>query len=126
MLTNRALVVIKRGDTALADVLENSCSHVGKHVKKTTVQDIKNMERDYNIMRVSHNEKIKKAMAESKVKYRRRPKPTPKPLLYLQVGYAMAVCGVQAVHKKLAKKTNRIMKILGIRSKYNSRRNRYV
>jgi len=125
MLTNGALVVIKKGDAALADMLEGACKPAGKHVKKTTVQDIKNMERDYNIMRVSHNEKIKKAMAESKVKYRRKAKPTPKPLEYLQVGYAMAVCGVDAVWQKLAKKTNRIMKILG-RSKYNSRRNHYV
>ena len=126
MLTNGALVVIKKGDAALADMLEKGCKPAGKHVKKTTVQDIKNMERDYNIMRVSHNEKIKKAMAESKVKYRRKPKPTPKPLLYLQIGYAMAVCGAQAVHGKLAKKTNRIMKILGIRSKNISRRYHHV
>ena len=126
MITSGAVVVIKRGDSALADILETDFVPEGKHAKKKTVEDIKNMERDYNIMRVSHNEKIKKAMAESKVKYRRKPKPTPKPLLYLQIGYAMAVCGVQAVHGKLAKKTNRIMKILGIRSKNISRRHHYV
>lgn len=125
MITSGAVVVIKRGDSALADILETDFVPEGKHAKKKTVEDIKNMERDYNIMRVSHNEKIKKAMAESKVKYRRKPKPTPKPLLYLQIGYAMAVCGAQAVHGKLAKKTNRIMKILG-RSKYNSRRGKHV
>ena len=56
-------MVIKKGDAALADVIEKGCTPVGKHVKKTTVEDIKNMERDYNIMRISHNEKIKKAMA---------------------------------------------------------------
>ena len=117
-------MVIKRGDAALADVLEDACTSKGKHVRKTTVEDIKNMERDYNIMRVSHNEKIKMAMAESKRKYRRKPKPTPKPLEYLQVGYAMAVCGADAAWqmgrrglKRFAKKTKRIVKILG-RSKY--------
>ena len=125
MISNGAVVVIKRGDTAMADILENSLTPKGKHVKKTTVEDIKNMERDYNIMRVSHNEKIKKAMADSKRKYRRKKKPTPKPLLYLQIGYAMGVCGLQYVGKQLnrqrrkyAKKTRRIMKILG-RSKSN-------
>jgi len=129
MWTNGALVVIKRGDTALADVLEDACTSKGKHVKKTTVDDIKNMERDYNIMRISHNEKIKMAMAESKRKYRRKPKPTPKPLEYLQVGYAMMVCGLDAVgvsivrmHRKLAKKTRRMMKNLG--SSNNSRKRR--
>jgi hypothetical protein len=126
MITNGAVVVIKRGDSALADILETDFVPEGKHAKKKTVEDIKAMERDYNIMRVSHNEKIKQAMAESKRKYRRKQKPTPKPLLYVQVGYAMAVCGVQAVHKKLAKKTNRIMKILGIRSKNISRRGKHV
>lgn len=128
MLSSGAVVVIKRGDAALADVIEKGCKPAGKHVRKTTVQDIKNMERDYNIMRVSHNEKIKQAMADSNRKYRRKPKPTPKPLEYLQVGYAMAVCGVDAVCqmgrrglKRFAKKTKRIVKILG-RSKKTTRR----
>jgi len=128
MITNGAVVVIKRGDSALADILETDFVPEGKHAKKKTVEEIKTMERDYNIMRVSHNEKIKQAMAESKRKYRRKKKPTPKPLEYLQVGYAMAVCGLEAVTKpivrrcrRLAKKTRRMMKILG-RSKYNNRR----
>lgn len=132
MITNGAVVVIKRGDSALADILEKDFAPEGKHAKRKTVEDIKNMERDYNIMRVSHNEKIKQAMADSNRKYRRKPKPTPKPLEYLQVGYAMMVCGVDAVWqmgrrglKRFAKKTKRIVKILG-RSKYNSRRNHYV
>jgi len=128
MITNGAVVVIKRGDSALADILETDFVPEGKHAKKKTVEDIKAMERDYNIMRVSHNEKIKQAMAESKRKYRRKPKPTPKPLLVLQIGYAMAACGLEAslrpvirFRKRLAKKTRRMMKILG-RSKYNNRR----
>lgn len=120
MLSNGAVVVIKRGDTALADMIEDGCKPAGKHVRKTTVEDIKNMERDYNIMRVSHNEKIKMAMAESKRKYRRKEKPTPKPLEYLQIGYAMVVCGLDAATrpivrrcKRFAKKTRHMMKILG-------------
>lgn len=128
MLSNGAVVVIKRGDAALADIIETDFVPEGKHARKKTVEDIKAMERDYNIMRVSHNEKIKKAMAESKHKYRRKTKPTPKPLLYLQIGYAMAACGVEALakpvmreYRRLAKKTRRMMKILG-RSKYTSRR----
>lgn len=128
MITNGAVVVIKRGDTAIADIIETNFVPQGKHTQKTTVEGIKTMERDYNIMRVSHNEKIKMAMAESKRKYSRKKKPTPKPLEMLQVGYAMAVCGLDAVgvrlvrmRKKLAKRTRRMMKILG-RSKYTSRR----
>lgn len=120
MITNGAVVVIKRGDSALADILEKDFAPEGKHAKRKTVEDIKAMERDYNIMRVSHNEKIKKAMAESKQKYRRKKKPTPKPLEYLQVGYAMVVCGIDAVarpivrrYRILAKKTRRMMKNLG-------------
>lgn len=119
MLSNGALVVIKRGDTALADMIEDGCTPKGKHVRKTTVEDLKAMERDYTIMRVSHSEKIKRAMAESKVKYRRRTRPTPKALEYLQIGYAMAVCGMDAAvrpfrrsWRRLAKKTNHIVKKL--------------
>lgn len=128
MITNGAVVVIKRGDAAIADIIETNFVPEGKHAQKRTVEDIKNMERDYNIMRVSHNEKIKLAIAESKVKYLCKKKPTPKPLEMLQVGYAMAVCGLDAVgvrlvrmRKKFAKRTRRMMKILG-RSKYTSRR----
>lgn len=128
MITNGAVVVIKRGDSALADILETDFVPEGKHAKKKTVEDIKAMERDYTIMHVSHSAKIKKAMAESKRKYRRKPKPTPKPLLVLQIGYAMAACGLEAAlrpvirfRRRLAKKTRRMMKILG-RSKYTSRR----
>lgn len=128
MVTSGAVVVIKRGDAALADILETEFVPEGKHAKKRTVEDIKNMERDYTIMHVSHSAKIKKAMAESKRKYRRKPKPTPKPLLYLQIGYAMAACGLEAVCKpvirkcrRFANRTRRMMKILG-RSKNISRR----
>lgn len=120
MWTNGAVVVIKRGDLAIADIIETNFVPEGEDAQKKTVEDIKNMERDYNIMRVSHNEKIKKAMAESKIKYRRKKKPTPKPLELLQVGYAMVVCGLDAVgvrlvrmHRKLAKRTRRMMKNLG-------------
>ena len=131
MITNGAVVVIKRGDAAIADIIETNFVPEGKHAQKRTVEDIKNMERDYNIMRVSHNEKIKLAMAESKVKYRRKKKPTPKPLEMLQVGYAMAVCGLDAVgvrlvrmRKKLAKRTRRMMKNLGSSNNNSRRRDR--
>lgn len=119
MWSNGAVVVIKRGDAAIADIIEHGYEKSGKHAKKTTVEDIKTMERDYTIMRTSRNEKMKKAMADNRVRYCRRAKPTPKPILYLQIGYAMAVCGLEAVSRpfvcgwrKLAKKTNRIMKKL--------------
>ena len=131
MWTNGAVVVIKRGDLAIADIIETNFVPEGEKAQKKTVEDIKNMERDYNIMRVSHNEKIKQAMAESKVKYRRKRKPTPKPLEILQVGYAMAVCGLDAVtvrlvhmRRKLAKKTRHMMKNLGKFNNKSKRRDR--
>jgi hypothetical protein len=119
MWSNGAVVVIKRGDAAIADILENGYKQAGKHAKKTTVEDIKTMERNYTIMRESRNAKMKKAMADNRVKYCKRVKPTPKPILYLEIGYAMAVCGLDAVCRpfaygwqKLANKTNYIMKKL--------------
>jgi len=131
MITNGAVVVIKRGDAAIADIIETNFVPEGKHAKKKTVEEIKAMERDYNIMRVSHNEKIKQAMAESKIKYRRKKKPTPKPLEYLEIGYAMAVCGLDAIgvrlvrmHRKLAKRTRRMMKNLGKFNNNSKRRDR--
>jgi len=125
MWSNGAVVVIKRGDAALADVIEDGCKPAGKHVKKTTVQDIKNMERDYNIMLVSHNEKIKKAMAESKQKYRKKPRRMPKPERYFLIAYGMVVYVTYEAWQFLAKKTKRIVKILG-RSKYKLRRDYHV
>ena len=87
MWSKGAVVVIKRGDTAMADALKKSLN----------VENSENLARDVGIMRVSHAAKIRNAMAESREKYSRPRKPTPKPLLYLQIGYAMAACGINAV-----------------------------
>ena len=86
MWSNGAVVVIKRGDMAIADTLE----------KASNAEHNENLARDIGIMRVSHASKIKKAMEDSQ-KYAQPKKPTPKPLLYLQIGYAMAACGINAV-----------------------------
>lgn len=92
MWSNGAVVVIKRGDAAIADVLEKSCN----------VEPSENLVRDIGIMRVSHTAKIKKAMEDSK-KYARIRKPTPKLLLYLEIGYAMIVYGINAVLEWIAR-----------------------
>lgn len=87
MWSKGAVVVIKRGDAAMSDAMEKSLG----------VKGDENLARDIGIMRVSHAAKIKKAMDESRTKYNKPRRPTPKPLLYLQIGYAMAVCGIEAV-----------------------------
>lgn len=119
MWSNGAVVVIKRGDTAIADIIENGYEQTGKHAKKITVEDIKAMERDYTIMRESRNAKMKKAIIDNRVKYCKRMNETPQALLYLQIGYAMVVCGLQAIYRpmvrgfrKLANRTRYRMKKL--------------
>lgn len=87
MWSKGAVVVIKRGDTAMADVME----------KDLGIKGDENLARDIGIMRVSHAAKINKAWEDSRIKYNQPKRPTPKPLLYLQIGYAMAACGIEAV-----------------------------
>ena len=86
MWNKGAVVVVKRGDAAIAD-------NIAKSLKVQTTPEIA---RDYNIMRISHTAKIEKALAECPNKYGQPAKPTPKPLEYLQVGYAMMACGFEA------------------------------
>ena len=86
MWSQGAVVVIERGDTAISHVLKKSLN----------VEESQNLERDCKIALVSHKRRIANAMEDSR-KYARPAKPTPKPLLYLQIGYAMIACGVDAV-----------------------------
>lgn len=92
MWSNGAVVVIKRGDAAIADALE----------KASNAEHNENLARDIGVMRVSHDAKLKKAMKDCQ-KYAGTRKPRAKALVYLEIGYALVVYGINAVLEWIAR-----------------------
>lgn len=95
MWSKGAVVIVKRGDAAMADGIENAI------FQKTTIpEEYETMERDYNIMKVGRESDIQRKIRKANNKYGRK-KPTrlqrviaiiTRPILWLEVGYAMVVC----------------------------------
>ena len=89
-------IVIALGGNALGSNLPEQMKAV-----KITARAIVDLIEDGNEVVICHGNgpqvgMIQNAMAESRIKYgKRRRKRTPKPLLYLQIGYAMCACSIQ-------------------------------
>ena len=95
MWSKGAVVIVKRGDAEMADAIENALC-----TKATTPEEYEEMERNYNIMKVGRESDIQRKIRKANNKYGRK-KPTrlqrviaiiTRPILWLEVGYAMVVC----------------------------------
>ena len=99
MWSKGAVVIVKRGDMAMADAIESALC-----AKTTIPEKYEMMERDYNIMKVGRESDIQRKIREANNKYGRK-KPTRMqriiaiitlPILWLEVIYAMVVCFLES------------------------------
>ena len=97
MWSKGAVVVIKRGDPAMADAIEN-----GVGVSTKIPEEYKTMERDYAVMKVGRESEIQEKIRKLNNKYNRKPNLFQrvmtillKPFVVLEVIYAMIICAIQ-------------------------------
>lgn len=103
MWSKGAVVIIKHGDEGIGNAVES-----GYLAKSKIPKEYKEMEKEYAIMKIGRESEIQEKIRKANNKYGRKPSLLEKigsvlmkPIIVLEVIYAMAVCGFEFLFRDL-------------------------